>query len=70
MAFTQSDLDTLDAAIKSGVTEVRFQDRTVRYKSLADMMQERTLIYTALNPGGDAGPGPIRQYRIFTDRGW
>lgn len=70
MSFTQADLDNLDAAIKSGVTEVRFQDRTVRYKSVQDMLAERTLIYTSLNPGGDSGPGPLRQYRVFTDRGW
>lgn len=44
MAFTQSDLDALDAAIKSGVKTVTYADRTVTYHSLAEMMQARTII--------------------------
>ena len=69
MAFTQSDLDTLDAAIKSGVSEVRFQDETVRYRSINDMMTARTLIFSILNPPGVA-PTVIRQTRVFTRSGW
>ena len=41
MAYTQSDIDTLRAAIATGATLVRFgsgpDSREVRYRSLADM---------------------------------
>lgn len=38
MAYTQSDLDALSAAIVSGLQEVTYADgRKVRYQSLADM---------------------------------
>jgi len=66
MAFTQSDLDAIDAAIKAGVSEVRYQDRTVKYQSIKDMMEARTLIVTELNVGAQT----IRQSRVYTDRGW
>lgn len=41
MAWTQSELDALNSAIANGVTEVRFNDRTVRYRSLDEMMRAR-----------------------------
>jgi hypothetical protein len=37
MAYTQSQLDTLEAAIASGVLTVHYGDRTVTYHSLAEM---------------------------------
>jgi len=67
MAFTQTQLDALDAAIASGAREVRFQDRTVVYQSLAAMLQARTLLYSSLNPAGSAKP--IRQIRMYGDSG-
>lgn len=43
MAYTQSDLDALSAAITSGIQEVQYADgRRVRYQSLADMRALRT----------------------------
>jgi hypothetical protein len=41
MAFSQSDLTTLEAAIASGVLEVRYGDKTVRYNTVTDMLQLR-----------------------------
>jgi hypothetical protein len=37
MAWTAADLSALEAAIASGVTKVKYQDREVTYGSLADM---------------------------------
>lgn len=44
MAFTQSQLDVLEAAIASGTLEVRVGDKLVRYQSLADLIRARDLI--------------------------
>lgn len=55
MAWTQADLDTLDAAIATGALEVTFgagpDQRTIRYRSLADMISTRALIEKAMAPG-------------------
>lgn len=51
MAWTQSQLDALDAAIASGVRQVDFGDKRVMYGSLVEMMQARAAIAAAL-----AGP--------------
>jgi hypothetical protein len=69
MAFTQSDLDALDTAIKSGVLEVRFQDRMERFNSVKDMLVARTLLVSQINPPGTA-PGIRRQIRMITGNGW
>jgi hypothetical protein len=37
MAWTQADVDTLKAAIASGVKRVRYTDREVEYQSTEDM---------------------------------
>jgi hypothetical protein len=39
MAFTQSQLIALEAAIAQGTTRVKYQDREVEYRSLAEMIQ-------------------------------
>ena len=36
MAFTQSDLDALDAARKQGAKRIRFQDRDFDFDSIND----------------------------------
>jgi hypothetical protein len=66
---TQSQLDTLDAAIATGAREVRFQDQTVIYNSIKDMMTARTLLYNQLHPTGTA-PAVTRQYRMTTNKGF
>lgn len=48
MAYTQTDLDALDAAIKNGATSVSYSNgtsvRTVSYRSLAEMLQLRSVM--------------------------
>lgn len=44
MAWSQTDLDTLDEAIGQGVTSVRYLDRSVQYRSLREMLALRALM--------------------------
>lgn len=49
MAFTQTQLDALEAAIASGTLEVRTGDKSVRYHSLIEMIKLRDVIRNQLN---------------------
>ncbi len=48
MAFTQSQLDALEAAIAQGTTKVKYQDREVDYRSLSEMMQLLTFMKVSM----------------------
>jgi hypothetical protein len=61
-----SEYQALQSAIAGGVTEVRFQDRTVRYASIKDMIVAANYIYQQLAGSGAAG---CRQVRMFTSKG-
>ena len=50
MAYTQTDIDALDAAIKNGVQEVAYRDRTVKYRSLDEMFKIRSLMKNEIAP--------------------
>jgi hypothetical protein len=67
--FTLANLQTLAAALAQGVTEVRFQDRTVRYSTPTQMQIAYTALYNAVYPGNGTTPGPTRQYRMRTGTG-
>lgn len=66
--FTSTDLVAIDAAIKSGALTVRFQDRTVEYRSIEELSSARSIIlnYLALNSGAQI----IRQHRVYSNKGW
>ena len=49
MAFTQSQLDALEAAIATGTLEVRIGDKMVRYQTTAEMIRARDLLRDQLN---------------------
>ena len=68
MAYTQSDLDALDAAIRTGVKEIRFQDRTQTFQTTADLLATRNFVYSQLHPAGST-PAPNRQIRLYTSKG-
>ncbi|SMD18519.1 hypothetical protein [Rhizobium sp. RU36D] len=44
MAFTQTDLDAINAAIATGAKRVRFQTHEVEYHSIAEMLRARDVI--------------------------
>ena len=48
MAFTQADLDAVDRAIASGELSVRTNDRSVTYRSMAELRDARATISGAL----------------------
>jgi len=48
MAWTQTDLDALDAALATGATEVKHADKTVKYRSLDEMRALRNMIASSL----------------------
>jgi len=50
MAYTQAQLDALDAAIASGALSVRYADQQVTYRSLQEMQAIRDKMAAALNP--------------------
>ena len=67
MAFTQSDLDALDAARKQGARRVRFQDREFEFDSVDDYLKLRNLILNDI--AQQSGPQQVRQVRIYTTNG-
>lgn len=67
MALTQTDLDALDRAIASAELEVRLEGRSVRYRSVDEMLRARQHLAEALQP-----PSQRRasyRYRFTTQRG-
>lgn len=49
MAYTQTDLEKLEASIKQGVLTVKYKDHEVTYRSLDEMLQLRDLMRKELN---------------------
>lgn len=50
MAWTQSEIDILKAAIASGILSVHYSDRTVTYKTTAEQLQALALMQKEVNP--------------------
>lgn len=64
MAFTQSDIDALDLAIKKGVLRVRYLSGEVEYQSLSEMLKLREVMKSEVaDPDGTAG-GAVYAGRI------
>jgi hypothetical protein len=55
MAWTQSDLDRIEAAIAGGTRRVKFQSHEVEYQSIGDMLKARDAIKAEIN--ADSRPG-------------
>lgn len=58
--FTFENLAALNAAIATGAKRVEYQDKTVEYRSLAEMFKIRALILGQL--GAATGRGRRRMY--------
>lgn len=48
MAFTQDQLDAIEAAIAEGTLTVKYADKEVTYRSLDELLRIRALIVGAL----------------------
>jgi hypothetical protein len=67
MSWTQSDLDALDAAIKSPVLTVRFADRTVTYRSMNELIMARNLARDSIQ--ASAGTATPRASYVRSSKG-
>jgi len=52
MAFTQTQLDAIDAAIASGELKITFDGREIVYRSIADLLKARDTIKAGLQESG------------------
>lgn len=59
MAWTQTDIDKLKAAIAQGATKVKFADREVTYRSLDEMRETLRMIQADV----DLAAGKVRPRR-------
>lgn len=62
MAFTQTDLEAINAAIASGAKRVRFQTHEVEYQSISDMLRARDLIKSELEAEPTNGGAMFARY--------
>lgn len=68
MAFTATDLDTLDRAIAAGELSVRVNDRMVTYRSISELLAARSMIANAVASTA-ARAYPRHQLASFADAG-
>lgn len=69
MAFTQQDLDAINAAIASGELTVSHNGRTVTYRSMADLLKARDLIVNELAAQAGSRRGSSYRFHFTTSRG-
>lgn len=58
MAYTQTDLDQIDAAIATGALEVELSGKRIKYRSMRELMQARAHVAAQLTP-------PARRGSVF-----
>lgn len=68
MAWQQSDLDNILAAIASGALTVKFADQEITYRSMNDLFKAKNVIEDALN--APAGAVYARQHRAIPSNGF
>jgi hypothetical protein len=67
MAFTQADLDALDAALRTGAMRVDFPGGGgTTYRSVAEMLRIRDMI--AADVAKVAGTTPVRRLKIYATK--
>lgn len=67
MPWTTTDLANIEAAIAKGELTIHFQDRSVTYRSVKELMEARGAILSELQAGTQKPP---RQVRMGTSNGW
>jgi hypothetical protein len=68
MPYQQSDLDKLNAEIANPKEEVRHGDKSMRSRSVKELLAAKNDIANSL--AKTTGQTPTRQLRIISDRGW
>lgn len=71
MAWSQTDLDSIEAAIVSGQRRVRLNGREVEYHSVGDMLKARDAIRNEVNRAAATASGATRprSFRARTSKG-
>ena len=67
MAWTQAQLDALDAALASGVLTVEYAGKRTTYRNFAEMRDLRAMIAGAI--GREAGTPRMRSVRFVGEKG-
>ena len=73
MAFTQTDLDAVNAAVASGELKIEVAGRMVMYRSIDELIKARDIISAELAATATASTSSVRrgcyQVRFSTARG-
>lgn len=69
MAFSQQDLDAIDAAIASGELTVTNNGRTVTYRSISELIRARDRIASAITAAASSGSRGTYRFTFQTGRG-
>lgn len=67
MAYTQADLEALQAALAKGEKRVSFGDKTVEYRSVAELQAAIRSVEAEIARGQNT---PKRQIRVTTAKGF
>jgi len=70
MAWTQSDIDALKAAIALGVRKVEYENQAVTYQSREEMMATLKAMEGEVATTAGAAKNPPAATRIATRTGW
>lgn len=74
MAFTQTDLDAVNAAVASGELKIEVAGRMVMYRSIDELIKARDIISAELAATATAGTSAVRRgsyaVRFSTARGF
>ena len=69
MAYTQSDLDAVKAAIASGELSVKHNGREVTYRSMDDLLKAKASIENELAASHSGRRGGFYRFTPTTSRG-
>ena len=69
MAWSQTDIDKLKAAIGQGATKVKFADREVTYRGLDEMRETLRLMQNEVDALAGKPRRRARQIRFITGKG-
>ena len=67
MSFSNDDLEAIDRAIASGALTIRSEDRLVTYRSMAELIASRQIIFLALQKQQLRYTGPRHFNAEFSD---
>ncbi|MFO1418465.1 MAG: hypothetical protein U1E83_07310 [Methylotetracoccus sp.] len=71
MAWSQTDIDTLRAAIARGSRRARFANQKEEYRSIEEMLSALAAIRRAVSAqNGPDAPGPRHRVAAFGDSNW